>query len=57
MQSMPSHYVSLKFILILSIRLHLGFPSGLISSDFPTKFTSASFLNRYLLITLKLNAI
>jgi hypothetical protein len=36
-QSIPSHAISLRFILVVSFHLRLGFPSGLFPSDFPTK--------------------
>jgi hypothetical protein len=35
-QSIPYHPISLRFILILSNHLHLGLPSGLFPSAFPT---------------------
>jgi hypothetical protein len=35
-QSIPSHLNSLRSILTLSTHLHLGLPSGLFPSDFPT---------------------
>jgi hypothetical protein len=40
-QSIPPHPVPLKFNLILSSHLHLGLPSGLFPSDFPTKILYA----------------
>jgi len=36
-QSIPPHPTSWRFILILSSHLHLGLPSGLFPSGFPTK--------------------
>jgi len=36
-QSTHSHPVSLRYILILPFHLHLGLPSGLFPSGFPTK--------------------
>jgi hypothetical protein len=35
-QSIPSHPISLRPILLLSTHLHLGFPSGLFPSAYPT---------------------
>jgi hypothetical protein len=40
-QSIPSHPISLRSILILSTYLHLGFPSGLFPSGFPTNIIYA----------------
>jgi hypothetical protein len=35
-QSIPPHPISLRFVLIQSAQLHLGLPSGLFLSGFPT---------------------
>jgi hypothetical protein len=40
-QSTPSHPISLRSILILSIQLRLGLPSGLFPSGFPTNILYA----------------
>jgi hypothetical protein len=42
-RSIPRHYISLRFILILSTRLHLGLPSGLLPSGFPTNILYVCF--------------
>jgi hypothetical protein len=43
-QLTPSHPISLRYILILFTHLHLGLPSGLFPSEFPTNilYTSSS---------------
>jgi hypothetical protein len=43
-QSIPSHPSSLRYILILSIHLRLGLPSGLFTSGFPTNILYAFLL-------------
>jgi hypothetical protein len=43
-QPIPPHPISLRSILMLSTRLHLGLPSGLFPSGFPTNILYA-FLN------------
>jgi hypothetical protein len=40
-QPTPSQSISLRFILILSPHLHLGLPSGVFPSSFPTKILYA----------------
>jgi hypothetical protein len=40
-QSTNSHFVSWRFILILSSHIHFGLPRGLIFSDFPVKILYA----------------
>jgi hypothetical protein len=40
-QSIPSHRISLRYILILSTNLRLGLHSGLFYSDFPTNIVYA----------------
>jgi hypothetical protein len=44
-QSMPSHPISLRSILILSTHLRLGLPSGLFLSEFPTNILYAFFFS------------
>jgi hypothetical protein len=44
-QSITSHPISLRSILILSTHLHHGLPSGLFPSDFPTKILYAFFFS------------
>jgi hypothetical protein len=44
-QSIPPHPTSLRSILILSSHLHLGLPSGLLLSGFPTKALYATQLS------------
>jgi hypothetical protein len=41
-QSIPPYPTTRKFILILSYHLHLGLPSGLFTSGFPTKIVYTS---------------
>jgi hypothetical protein len=43
-QFIPTHPLSLRCILILSIHLQRGLPSGLSPSDFPTNILMHSFL-------------
>jgi len=43
------HFTSWRFILILSINLRLGLPSGLFPSGFLTKILYATFLSPYML--------
>jgi hypothetical protein len=44
-QSIPSHTISLRSILILSTHLHLGLPSGLFPSGFPANILYAFLLS------------
>jgi hypothetical protein len=55
-KSNPSHYISLRSILILSAHLHLGLPSGLIPFSFPTNILYAFLLFSFVLHVLPISS-
>jgi hypothetical protein len=54
-QSIPSHPISLRSILILSTHLHLGLASGLLSG-FPTNILYAFLLSQFVLHALSISS-
>jgi hypothetical protein len=44
-QWIPPHLISLRFILLLTTHILLGFPSGLLPSDFPTNILFPFFFS------------
>jgi hypothetical protein len=54
---MPLHLISGTVLLILSSRLRLGLPSGLLPSGFTTKTLYASLLSPYVLLALSISVL
>jgi hypothetical protein len=53
--TIPSHPISLRSILIMSTHLHLGLPSGLFPSGFPTNILHAFLFSPFVLHALPIS--